>query len=90
MPQLPGAAAEEEEQMAKEKGLVKFGDEWVHAQDLPFLEKGRIKAEEEIWNKVVDEIFEVDSLVERDKELRHLSRYVKKFPGRHVRIAVAR
>jgi hypothetical protein len=37
----------------------------------------RIKAEEEIWNKVADELFELDHLVERDKALRHLSRYVK-------------
>lgn len=37
----------------------------------------RIKAEEEIWNKVVDEIFHLDALVRRDKALRHLSRYVK-------------
>lgn len=37
----------------------------------------RIKAEEEIWNKVVDEIFNLDVLVESDKEIRHLSRYVK-------------
>jgi hypothetical protein len=37
----------------------------------------RIKAEEEIWNKVVDEIFDLDTIVSRDKKLRHLSRYVK-------------
>jgi Region found in RelA / SpoT proteins len=37
----------------------------------------RIKAEEEIWNKVVDEIFDLDALVKRDKKLRKLSRYVK-------------
>lgn len=37
----------------------------------------RIKAEEEIWNKVVDEIFEIDNIVKREKELRHLSRFVK-------------
>ena len=41
----------------------------------------RIKAEEEIWNKVVDEIFGLDSLVLRDKQLRHLSRYVKDIFG---------
>jgi ppGpp synthetase/RelA/SpoT-type nucleotidyltranferase len=41
----------------------------------------RIKAEEEIWNKVVDEIFGLDSLVRRDKQLRHLSRYVKDIFG---------
>lgn len=37
----------------------------------------RIKAEEEIWNKVADEIFELDRLVLKDKHLRHLGRYVK-------------
>lgn len=37
----------------------------------------RIKAEEEIWNKVVDELFDIDRLVLRDKELRRFSRYVK-------------
>ncbi len=37
----------------------------------------RIKAEEEIWNKVVDEIFDLDGIVQQDKQLRHLSRYVK-------------
>ena len=37
----------------------------------------RIKAEEELWNKVVDELFDLDSLVRRDKQIRHLSRFVK-------------
>lgn len=37
----------------------------------------RIKAEEEIWNKVVDEIFDLDRIVVRDKKLRRFSRYVK-------------
>ena len=37
----------------------------------------RIKAEEEIWDKVVDELFDLDALVRRDKQLRRLSRYVK-------------
>lgn len=41
----------------------------------------RIKAEEEIWNKVTDEIFDLDNIVVRDKELRHLSRYVKDIFG---------
>lgn len=41
----------------------------------------RIKAEEEIWNKVVDELFDIDKLVKRDKQLRHLSRYVKDIFG---------
>ncbi len=46
----------------------------------------RIKAEEEIWNKVVDEIFRLDGLVQRDKQLRHLSRFVKDIFG--VKIVV--
>jgi len=37
----------------------------------------RIKAEEEIWNKVVDELFDIDSLIRRDKELSQHSRYIK-------------
>lgn len=37
----------------------------------------RVKAEQEIWNKVVDEIFELDALVRTDKQLLHLSRFVK-------------
>ncbi len=41
----------------------------------------RIKAEEAIWNKVVDEIFDLDRLVRQDKALRHLSRYVKDIFG---------
>lgn len=44
----------------------------------------RIKAEEEIWNKVVDELFDIDQLVRRDKQLRHLSRYVKDIFGLKV------
>ncbi|MBI3926930.1 MAG: hypothetical protein HY319_15445 [Armatimonadetes bacterium] len=47
----------------------------------------RIKAEEEIWNKVVDEIFDLDALVQRDKQLRHMSRYIKDIFG--VKIVVA-
>ncbi len=37
----------------------------------------RIKAEEEIWAKVVDEIFGLDQIVRRDKELRELSYFIK-------------
>ena len=37
----------------------------------------RIKAEEQIWNKVVDTIFGLDRLVRADKQLRHLGRFVK-------------
>ncbi|CAN0415746.1 unnamed protein product, partial [Phaeothamnion confervicola] len=44
----------------------------------------RIKAEEEIWNKVCDEIFDIDELVQRDKQLAHLSRYVKDIFGLKV------
>lgn len=37
----------------------------------------RVKAEEEIWNKVADEIFDLDTLVNRDKHLRQFSKYIK-------------
>lgn len=47
----------------------------------------RIKAEEELWNKVVDEIFKVDSLIQSHKELRHLSRYVKDVFGFKILVA---
>jgi hypothetical protein len=49
----------------------------------------RIKAEEEIWNKVADEIFELDRLVLRDKQLRHLGRYVKDVFGIKVVVGTA-
>lgn len=47
----------------------------------------RIKAEEQIWNKVVDNIFGIDRLVRMDKQLRHLNRYVKDVFG--VKIVVS-
>jgi ppGpp synthetase/RelA/SpoT-type nucleotidyltranferase len=50
----------------------------------------RIKAEEELWNKVVDEIFGLDALVKRDKELRHLSKYVKDVFGVKVVVGSVR
>ena len=37
----------------------------------------RIKAEEQIWNKVVDSIFDLDRLVRADKQLRHYGGFVK-------------
>lgn len=49
----------------------------------------RIKAEEEIWNKVADEIFELDRLVLKDKQLRHLGRYVKDVFGVKVVVGTA-
>lgn len=41
----------------------------------------RVKAEEELWNKVTDEIFQIDQLVSRDKHLRQYSKYVKDIFG---------
>jgi len=41
----------------------------------------RVKAEEELWNKVTDEIFLLDQVVSRDKHLRHFSKYVKDIFG---------
>ena len=49
----------------------------------------RIKAEEEIWNKVADEIFELDRLVLKDKQLRHLGRYVKDVFGVKIVVGTA-
>lgn len=49
----------------------------------------RIKAEEEIWNKVADEIFELDQLVLKDKQLRHLGRYVKDVFGVKIVVGTA-
>ena len=46
----------------------------------------RIKAEEQIWNKVVDAIFGLDRLVRLDKQLRHLGHFVKDIFG--VKIVV--
>jgi hypothetical protein len=50
----------------------------------------RIKAEEELWNKVVDEIFSLDTLVKRDKELKHLSHYVKDVFGLKIVVGTSR
>lgn len=50
----------------------------------------RIKAEEEIWNKVGDEIFDLDAIVLRDKQLRHLGRYVKDVFGIKVVVGTAK
>lgn len=41
----------------------------------------RVKAEEELWNKVTDEIFHLDQLVSCDKHLRQYSKYVKDIFG---------
>lgn len=41
----------------------------------------RVKAEEELWNKVADEIFNLDELVSRDKHLHHYSKYIKDIFG---------
>ncbi len=49
----------------------------------------RIKAEEEIWNKVADEIFDLDAIVLKDKQLRHLGRYVKDVFGVKVVVGTA-
>ncbi|MEM7307125.1 MAG: hypothetical protein AAF682_10670 [Planctomycetota bacterium] len=39
----------EEEQMAKEKGLVRYGDGWAHPDDIPFLDKGMVKTPDGTW-----------------------------------------
>jgi hypothetical protein len=50
----------------------------------------RIKAEEEIWNKVADEIFRLDELVKKDKKLRRLSWYVKDIFGLKLVVGTAK
>ncbi len=49
----------------------------------------RIKAEEQIWNKVVDELFGLDRIVRNDKQLRHLSHYVKDIFGIKIVVGTA-
>ncbi|HTY59961.1 MAG TPA: hypothetical protein VMF59_14160 [Bacteroidota bacterium] len=41
----------------------------------------RVKAEEELWNKVTDEMFGLDRIVERDKHLHKYSKYIKDIFG---------
>lgn len=41
----------------------------------------RVKAEEELWNKVTDEIFHLNQLVSKDKHLNRFSKYVKDIFG---------
>lgn len=41
--------AKEEEKMAKEKGLVRFGDSWVDPKDLPYLEQGLVRDDSGEW-----------------------------------------
>lgn len=41
----------------------------------------RVKAEEELWNKVTDEIFDLDEMLTRDKHLRHYSKFIKDIFG---------
>ncbi len=41
----------------------------------------RVKAEEELWNKVIDEIFVLDEMLTRDKHLRQYSKFIKDIFG---------
>lgn len=74
----------------------KFNDEWLpltlsanfieyiplHAPDNGVNRlTSRVKAEEELWNKVADEIFGLDVLVKRDKHLQQYSKFVKDIFG---------
>jgi hypothetical protein len=84
-----------------ERVRFKRGEDWVQPRLVanfveyhplragdPVIHKilSRIKAEEEVWNKVVDEIFDLDALVRRDKQLSRYSRFVKDVFG--VKIVV--
>jgi hypothetical protein len=41
--------AKDAEKAAKEKGLVKFNDQWVTPEDLPFLKRGLVKNDKGEW-----------------------------------------
>lgn len=43
---------EEEERIAKEKGLVRFQDRWVPPEDVPFLERGMVRDDDGHWVSV--------------------------------------
>jgi hypothetical protein len=47
--QLSDKAAKDAEKAAKEKGLVKFKDQWVTPEDLPFLKRGLSKNDKGEW-----------------------------------------
>ncbi|MHB2017525.1 MAG: hypothetical protein ACYCW6_11315 [Candidatus Xenobia bacterium] len=68
-----------EEAWSRANLVANFVEYLPHAANAAGVHKliTRIKAEEEIWNKVVDEIFHLDELVQRDKKLRHMSRFIK-------------
>lgn len=72
------------------------GDSWVELQlSANFVEylpigrpttgvnrlTSRVKAEEELWTKVADEMFHLDQVVSRDKHLRQYSKYIKDIFG---------
>jgi hypothetical protein len=48
-------SAKDEEKAAKEKGLVKFKDQWVTPEDLPFLQKGLSKNDKGEWVDVEEQ-----------------------------------
>lgn len=39
----------QEEKIAKEQGLVRYGDGWAHPDDIPFLERGMVKTPDGSW-----------------------------------------
>jgi hypothetical protein len=42
-------AAKDAEKAAKEKGLVKYKDQWVAPDDVPFLKRGLVKNDKGVW-----------------------------------------
>ncbi len=72
------------------------GDDWVQLEvSANFIEylptdpssttvnrlTSRVKAEEELWNKVADELFSLDQMVARDKHLKQYSKFIKDIFG---------
>lgn len=61
-------AAKEKEKEAKEKGLVKFKDQWVPPADLPYLQKGMVRDENGAWINPEVEKKKKEGWVQQDLE----------------------
>lgn len=61
-------AAKDEEKAAKEKGLVKFKDQWVTPEDLPYLQRGLSKDDKGEWVNLDDQKKLAEGWVKQDLE----------------------
>lgn len=60
--------AKEQEKAAKEKGLVRFKDQWVPPADLPYLQKGWVRDESGVWVDPVIEKRKKEGWIQQDLE----------------------